>query len=284
MQIVKRLIKKILYVICSPFFPGFVQKQIVLDSANRYNMVLEENEKYYTRLYRFYINERIKRVYGEKKIRILDVGCGHGRLSFALAELGHSLDGIDFSSDAIRLATELATKRKISNVNFRVCDIADSSFKDIIEKYDCIICTEVLYMVREYEEVLSEMCLKLKPQGLLFVTFRDKLFMILHSLQNIRFREVKYILDHSEGVMRGTYLNWHTKDQVAHLLDMCGLQEIEVNGIGICSGIEGDPYAKIIQPSTLSLDEQSILMEAESSLAQEYAGCGRYLLVSAIKH
>ncbi len=54
-------------------------------------------------------------------------------------------------------------------------------------------------------------------------------------------------------------------------------------GIGICSGIAGDPLASLAQPSLLSLAKQEALMAVELALAADLADCGRYILAEAWK-
>jgi len=54
-------------------------------------------------------------------------------------------------------------------------------------------------------------------------------------------------------------------------------------GIGVASGIEGDPLSSVAQPSKLSETESARLMEIETSLAEHYAECGRYILAIAAK-
>lgn len=56
---------------------------------------------------------------------ILEVGSGNGTLLFALAEAGFdikSLTGIDYSSDAVKLARSIAHSRSLEAITFNVCD------------------------------------------------------------------------------------------------------------------------------------------------------------------
>src|SRR5215203_3234237 len=54
--------------------------------------------------------------------RILDVGCGTGRLSRHLAERGARVDGFDFAQEAVRLARTESTGL---NISYRVMSVFD---------------------------------------------------------------------------------------------------------------------------------------------------------------
>ena len=57
--------------------------------------------------------------------RILEIGSGNGTLLFALCEAGYTpryLCGLDYSSDAVKLACMVARTRNSEDVGFHVCD------------------------------------------------------------------------------------------------------------------------------------------------------------------
>ena len=58
----------------------------------------------------------------DKKKRILDIGCGRGELSFALARTGAKVVGIDYSESAICLAKETYREYNLENLEFRCMD------------------------------------------------------------------------------------------------------------------------------------------------------------------
>jgi 2-polyprenyl-3-methyl-5-hydroxy-6-metoxy-1,4-benzoquinol methylase len=68
--------------------------------------------------------------------RVLDVGCGPGRHSLALARRGVPVEGIDLSPDFVRLAREAATKEGLPAV-FRELDVRDL---DAAGEYDAVVC------------------------------------------------------------------------------------------------------------------------------------------------
>ena len=50
----------------------------------------------------------------------IDIGCGTGRLSFCMANLGAKVWGIDPGQESIEFAKKLATEMKVKNVNFSI--------------------------------------------------------------------------------------------------------------------------------------------------------------------
>jgi len=57
--------------------------------------------------------------------RMLEVGCGVGRMTFALAKRFGTVEAIDISGEMIKRAKELQTRLGIGNVRFRVGDGKD---------------------------------------------------------------------------------------------------------------------------------------------------------------
>jgi hypothetical protein len=62
-----------------------------------------------------------------------------------------------------------------------------------------------------------------------------------------------------------------------------GLDLLELCGIGVCSGIPGDPHDHIVQPSQLDSGEKDHLMRLELELGRSVPDAGRYMLTVARK-
>ncbi len=78
----------------------------------------------------------LKRVARWRTARVLDVGCGDGRLSLQMAALGAHVLGIDPEPSQIRAARRQVPKRLADRVDFRVGTVGDlagqSGLYDII--------------------------------------------------------------------------------------------------------------------------------------------------------
>lgn len=100
-----------------------------------------------------------------KGLRVLDVGCGGGVFSEALAKAGALVTGIDAESAAINSADAHAKKSglAIEYVHTPIEDFESSAF-------DVVTCMEMLEHVQKPALVLEQCKRLLKPEGLLFVS------------------------------------------------------------------------------------------------------------------
>src|SRR3990172_13303630 len=62
---------------------------------------------------------------------ILDVGCGSGRLTFALAKAGGRIIGIDRSNEAIERARQRAAALRLDHVTFHCLDAEVINYRDL---------------------------------------------------------------------------------------------------------------------------------------------------------
>ncbi|MBS1745947.1 MAG: methyltransferase domain-containing protein [Bacteroidetes bacterium] len=100
-----------------------------------------------------------------KTARILDVGCGNGVISRHLGRYGYNVTGIDVSEKAIEIAKKL---NKYNNVRFET-----KSAEQLVaegEKYDAIICSEVLEHLSNPDALLEVLNKSLTQNGKLLIT------------------------------------------------------------------------------------------------------------------
>ncbi len=89
-----------------------------------------------------------------KDAKVLDVGCGDGRHSLYLANLGFQVDAFDISENAIEKINYLKERNDL-NINTYVCDVLEFDFK---YKYDLIIIHGVLQFIeREKQPKIIEL-------------------------------------------------------------------------------------------------------------------------------
>ena len=101
------------------------------------------------------------------QLNILDIGCGNGNICYQLARCGHTVMGIDNSHDAIAAAIE--NFGNLPNLDFTVIN-AEVFHPDDKNKYDVIICSELLEHLSNPELLLDNFKNLLDVDGIAIVT------------------------------------------------------------------------------------------------------------------
>jgi malonyl-CoA O-methyltransferase len=96
---------------------------------------------------------------------ILEIGCGTGKNTVFLAQIGTSVRAVDFSQGMIEKAKG---KVQAENVRFSMMDITQPwDFQ--IQSFDLIVCNLVLEHIRDLSFVFSEAARTLRPTGKFFI-------------------------------------------------------------------------------------------------------------------
>lgn len=113
--------------------------------------------------------------------KVLDLGCGAGFLSHALANAGHCVTGIDLSENSLEVARKFdSTKR----VDYR---FADATSLDLPSKsFDAVCAMDLLEHVENPHAVIQEASRLLKPGGFFFFhTFNRNFFSWLVVIKGV---------------------------------------------------------------------------------------------------
>jgi SAM-dependent methyltransferase len=263
------------------------QRIAVERTMSAHDMVSQPDEVYYRQQYWQFLLPLLDQYFPERRAQVLDVGCGQGRLALPLAEWLRSgkVTGIDITGAAIEKARSYSMQLGLSNAEFHQADAVNYLNSMPPESVDLALMLEVAFFMPAYREVIEAISRVLKRKGCFFVSFRSQYFDLLHSARKSDWTSARLVRDEREGHLGNgvAWFSWHTPDDIRRLLAQAGFEVKQLNGIGILSGIEGDPLSAIAQPSKLSAQDQDQLMEIETSLAEEYAECGRYILAIAVK-
>ena len=100
---------------------------------------------------------------GERRRRILDVGCGAGFLSNHLGALGHDVTGLDLSDDALAVA---ARHDPTHTVRYQKGDALNLPFANA--SFDVVCAMDFLEHVESPERAIAEAARVLRPSGLFF--------------------------------------------------------------------------------------------------------------------
>ncbi len=100
--------------------------------------------------------------------KCLDVGCGGGRYSIAMASMGaESVTGVDVGEEGIEDARRRAEQLEVSNVTFRRASALELPFPDA--QFDFVCCSGVLHHTTSVARGFSEIYRVLKPGGSLYL-------------------------------------------------------------------------------------------------------------------
>ncbi len=153
----------------------------------------------------------------------LDVGCGGGILSEALASAGGYVTGIDMTESALSAAREHLIKTN-QRLQYRRTTVEEHS-RESQNRYDSITCMELLEHVPRPASVLSACARLLKPGGDMFIatinrTWTAYILVILAA---------EYLL---RIVRKGThtYGNFIQPQEISHWAADIGMKTMDLGG------------------------------------------------------
>lgn len=170
--------------------------------------------------------------------KVLDLGCGNGRLLQALKDKNVEYIGVDNSEELIKEA-----KKKSPEADFRVVDILKLPFQD--NYFDKIYFIATLHHIPSEKirlEVLKEAKRVLKPEGIIIVTvwnlwrrklawkelIRNIIFKVF-GLSKLDFKDVFFPWrDNNRKILAQRYLHLFTKGEMRRLFKKAGFRIKEV--------------------------------------------------------
>jgi 2-polyprenyl-3-methyl-5-hydroxy-6-metoxy-1,4-benzoquinol methylase len=126
-----------------------------------------------------------KEINYDKKLKILDVGCGTGRHTVELAKRGYKLTGIDLSDSLLDRAREKALAQNL-RVDFQIQDARKLPFSNEFDV--AIMLCEGAFPLMETDEmnyqILQNAARALKKNGKFIFTTLNGLFPLFHSVKD----------------------------------------------------------------------------------------------------
>ncbi|MBZ5536892.1 MAG: methyltransferase domain-containing protein [Acidobacteriia bacterium] len=232
---------------------------------------------------------------------VLDLGCGEGYGSNLLAEVAERVTGIDLSAEAVEHARGHYSRE---NLDFKAGDCRKTGLPD--QKFDLIVCFEIIEHIAEHEELLTEVRRVLKPEGVFVISSPDKEFysdaegyanpfhvkeLYARDFQALLERQFPEVLLFSQGVGVGSVIRQDSPGRggeplPADLLDVkpdpdrgfnpAGPGAVEAKYIvAVCSTVPLDPSVRRLSFSLWNDKSETLLRELEDSLRE---------LQSLVKH
>ncbi|WP_216828045.1 class I SAM-dependent methyltransferase [Alkalihalobacterium elongatum] len=175
------------------------------------------------------VHDQLKQVTGSwTGKRVLDVGCGTGRLLIRGVEEADHVVGIDISEGMIEAANELYKEKRINDkATFQVGDAYELSFTD--DEFDIAISTCVLFLLPEPDRGMKEMLRVVKAGGMIV--------MLNPSEQMNQQAAADYCKKHNiTQFEETTLLKWsnistlrhrYNSEELSDFLTECGATEVE---------------------------------------------------------
>ena len=101
----------------------------------------------------------------DHKLRILDIGCGNGSLTYLLSQAGYEVVGTEQSESGVELA-----QKSYPECSFIRADIYNFPVEEFQNQFDIIISAEVIEHLFSPRELLRVAHKCLKPTGKLILT------------------------------------------------------------------------------------------------------------------
>ncbi len=218
--------------------------------AETVKTLLELNRKFYSQFSADFsatrASERFNleplREYLANDMRLLDAGCGNGRLAGALERAGFALDyfGIDGSPELVAFARQKNAVLKNVRAQFRVVDLAAPRWSESLRDaspFDVIVSLAVLHHIPSFAlraNVLREIRALLKPHGVFVMS--NWRFLNAERLRKKIAAWDKVMIDDAQREANDYLLDWKrggTGYRYVHLVD-----EKEAAQLARASGFE----------------------------------------------
>ncbi|WP_416953043.1 methyltransferase domain-containing protein [Nocardioides sp. T5] len=222
--------------------------------------------------------------------RIVDIGGGTGGFAVPLAELGHAVQVIDPSPDALASLDRRARERGVADrVTGQQGDLSDLS--DLVDEADLVLCHGVLEMVEDPAASLASIAGVLRPGGHLSLLVAQRHAAVVARAMAGHFQAARELLDDVPHRPAGGSADGQTgqagpvgrsgrrftHDEVVDLLAGAGLSPESVHAVRV--------FADLVPGSLLDLEPgaTAALVELEKAVATrpEYLPLAAQLHVTA---
>lgn len=199
---------------------------------------------------------------GAGQARIVDIGGGTGGFAVALAELGHAVQVIDPSPDALAALDRRAREHGVADrVTGQQGDLADLAH--LAADVDLVLCHGVLEMVDAPAAALASIADVLRPGGHLSLLVAQRHAGVIARAMAGHFQAARELLDGDPATagLGGRGGRRFTHEEVVDLLGGAGLRPASVEGVRV--------FADLVPGSLLDLEPgaTAALVELERAVA-----------------
>lgn len=192
-----------------------------------------------------------------QQARIVDVGGGTGGFAVPLAELGHHVQVIDPSPDALASLDRRARESGVADrVTGQQGDLSD--LPGLVEGADLVLCHGVLDVVPAPAAGVAALAGALRPGGTLSLVVGQRHAAVVARAMAGHFQAARELLDSQEAGRTGRRF---THEEVRALLEQAGLDVLSVHAVRV--------FADLVPGSLLDLEPgaTAALVELERAVA-----------------
>jgi len=144
---------------------------------------LDEQERPWSRLRYKLVQANLARHIGQGGLlRVLDAGGGNGLDTFSLAEQGHDVSLVDYSTEMLEAAAERAAQAGLAErVHIRQADLL--SLRDLFpaDSFDVVLCHHVLQYIKDARSLCASLVALLQPGGILSLVTMNRYSIPYHA-------------------------------------------------------------------------------------------------------
>lgn len=216
------------------------------------------------------IEQKIPEIYGDKPLRILDIGAGLGQLAIRLAKLGHQVSMNDISTEMMAVAKASAKQEAvIDQINWYQCSF-QALEKQLDKQFDIVLCHAVIEWLADPAPLISQLKKFLTDTGIISFTYYNRHSLEYRNLIRGNFNLLKQgqFVPDPGSLTPGNPLY---PEQVKSWLDSVGLQIKSTSGVRVFHD-----YVAIKRGGN-AVPEDVIEMELLYSQREPYIWLGRYI-------
>jgi len=198
---------------------------------------------------------------GNGAARIVDIGGGTGGFAVPLAQLGHRVQVIDPSPDALAALDRRAREADVADqITGQQGDLADLA--TLVDEADLVLCHGVLDVVDDPAAGLATIASVLRPGGHLSLLVAQRHAAVVARAMAGHFQAARDLLDDpSAGRATGRGGHRFTVEELSPLLAAAGLLATTIHGVRV--------FADLVPGSLVDLEPgaTAALVELESAVA-----------------
>ncbi len=175
-----------------------------------------------------FLNRKYGKILDRSKISVMDFGCGIGRNTTVMADMGFMIYAVDYNEECLKMTSD---KIKEYGVEYKLIynDGTDIPLED--ESVDAIVAWGALFYLDRNKEkdLLCELRRVLKAGGMILADYRTKEDSMYGKGEELE-RDF-YILDQSCGSLAGISYAFRDISELFSIYARCGLNLVEYEKI-----------------------------------------------------